>query len=912
MAERSLRRFRLAAPADAFRWRRGVVRPRPASTHQRSSGAPSPLVRLAAVPEDVVAVVGLIVLSLALFGPHVLGLSTFIGDTDRLEIFLSMRKLEVDAWQTMGRVPAWSDFMPLGIPTYGLHWLFLGLDPISAVMALFPTERLLRVAGYVTAAHVAAGAIAAYLAIRDVVPSPFSAAVGAALYVCSGFLAQGITQIDSIFAVLIFQPIGLLILRRLRPGRVVPCFLGLSAVVFALVGFTFIQEAAYILIFLGMYACYRGLTTRDWRPVVVLGAAGIVGILLAMPRVGTVFEVLQEVSRTTSIQTTCPCEVLRWFDDGIFGRDMGEAYSLGNSINLHEGLQLYTSTFAAAGVLTMLLRPRGGPALLAGVGFLLMLVLLAKWMVGTNPVMVGLLIVTGGLSVWAATRPAIGRRLGMQDSFLIRDPDVRFFELFALFAFAVVLTDGMRYLFYLAFFRVDFTHARFSITALLPICMLAAIFVHELFGDPRGSGMSSRRQQLQALAVARVTAVVVVLSLDRLASVAAAALFGPVEQIRLANDYVVLTHEIGRVVATGAVFIVVLWANWLARHVRLTRPIHAIRLRRSGAGDPQPRPLGRLLPAYILGCLMVAQAFANVYVQLNGEQTQTYPVPFVGNNSFTAPADVLRSPSATARQAIRERLEVDAYRSIVVSAPDGYPSYGTPSELGHASFIAPFWGLRLVNGYPLLNRRLAALPWPPVSLTLRSVSFPDQRAIPWPLLSVLNVKYAVVASPSLLFNVPATPRSAGRGASPGDLTILENPLPVVPRAFFAATIVPGAPIGTGPRRPVTSDELGGILPADPTRESMVEGLPASRSFETTAASIQAAYQGDRVQIQVEPAQTERFLVVNELYHPGWHAYADGREITVWPTNVVMRGVLVPPGATRIEMRFEPFFRSGLA
>jgi len=36
------------------------------------------------------------------------------------------------------------------------------------------------------------------------------------------------------------------------------------------------------------------------------------------------------------------------------------------------------------------------------------------------------------------------------------------------------------------------------------------------------------------------------------------------------------------------------------------------------------------------------------------------------------------------------------------------------------------------------------------------------------------------------------------------------------------------------------------------------------------------------------------------------------ELKVWPTNVVMRGVLVPPGVSQIEMHFEPFFFSRTA
>ena len=112
-------------------------------------------------------------------------------------------------------------------------------------------------------------------------------------------------------------------------------------------------------------------------------------------------------------------------------------------------------------------------------------------------------------------------------------------------------------------------------------------------------------------------------------------------------------------------------------------------------------------------------------------------------------------------------------------------------------------------------------------------------------------------------------------------------------------------------------ELDGVIPADPTRESIVEGLDGPLTLGSAAGAIQADYSvPDRIRIQVEPAETQRFLVLNELYHPSWHAYASGpagrTELTVYPTNVVMRGVLVPPGASEIELRFEPFIQSRLA
>src|SRR6266536_1892752 len=214
-------------------------------------------VRVAFGRADALAMLVLAVLSVALFGPHVLGLGTFIGNSDRLHSFLNVRELVVHAFQTVGRVPAWTDLSFMGLPVYGLHWMFPGLDGVAAVMALFPEQAVFRVAGYVSAAYVVCAALAAYLLIRDVVRSPFPALIGAALYVCSTFAVHRISQVDSAFAVLIFQPIGLLILRRLRTGRLAIGFVGLVAVVVGLAGFTFLQETAYMLIFLGLYACYR-------------------------------------------------------------------------------------------------------------------------------------------------------------------------------------------------------------------------------------------------------------------------------------------------------------------------------------------------------------------------------------------------------------------------------------------------------------------------------------------------------------------------------------------------------------------------------------------------------------------------------------------------------------------------------
>ena len=61
--------------------------------------------------------------------------------------------------------------------------------------------------------------------------------------------------------------------------------------------------------------------------------------------------------------------------------------------------------------------------------------------------------------------------------------------------------------------------------------------------------------------------------------------------------------------------------------------------------------------------------------------------------------------------------------------------------------------------------------------------------------------------------------------------------------------------------------------------------------------------GDRLTLQFPASPGKRFLVVNEMWDPGWAAFVDGHEVPVYATNVVMRGVLVPEGASQVVLQY---------
>jgi hypothetical protein len=182
--------------------------------------------------------------------------------------------------------------------------------------------------------------------------------------------------------------------------------------------------------------------------------------------------------------------------------------------------------------------------------------------------------------------------------------------------------------------------------------------------------------------------------------------------------------------------------------------------------------------------------------------------------------------------------------------------------------------------------------------------------LPWKLLAALNVKYLVTVDRSLWYN-PA-PGGADPPLDPATMKITENPDPVTPRAFFAARVSPAGPTprlaGDDGKRPAPNDPPI----EEPARHSVAEGLDAERQF-STAGPIDATFDGDHVLVRVDPAAEDRFLVLNELYHPAWQAQVDGAPATIYPTNLVMRGILVPAGATTVELRYVPFLlsRAGL-
>ncbi|HEV3255773.1 MAG TPA: hypothetical protein VG013_02720 [Gemmataceae bacterium] len=789
-----------------------------------------------------------------LFRLHLTGRALFIGNSDRLNTMLNILGFYAESLRR-GKVTAWDETMFGGFNALALPYTFP--TPLAWLEAVAGKEHLFFIAGIGSCLLLAAAGCAAYAFIRDVCGHPFAALVGAVLYQFSALTTLKVSQNDMSFAVLIVIPLMMLLLRRIRPGNSVRSFLGLAALFACLLTCMFLQKAAYALMLGGGYVLWRSLRLRAGIPRAELPQAGAEGAFhLSL--------VLRDW-RPVAIGGAAFLVALA----ASFPRllTVGEEMKLAQRSESPPQLSLaeYSQHVAAGQQIPWYVAVRW----------------LDDGLFGRFPaesrqkgnrlnLNEGMLLYTSIFTVFLLIAGLLrfpGRWLALRE-------DASYLFYFLLFGIAVIAFPPATYLVYRLFLRWDFFHARILVACILPLATLVALVVRDFLG--KGPvGLPRGRTVLTGATVLTLAAVVVLAGdyLRRAGSrswIDAAGVFGGNQLL------------LGPVLRVGLALLVVV-AVCL---------IHAFAKR---------RPALRWAVGSLLGLLLILDAADSANFRLNGQQNRPQYHPYRGDNPLIADPGAFRLPSAAARAAFARRLETEHYRSVVL----GNPSESLPFSACH---LSQFWGLRLIDGYMSgVPRTLAVLPWTgecqPSAFT-RFIAISPLRSIPWRVLALLNVKYAICVNQAFYTNQAPARAGASRETQPDDIEIRENPEPVVPRYFFAA--------GTEPVK--TVEEAVGNLFADPNRladvqrTSYVEGLEGPRQF-ATAGAVTVAGAGDRLEIAVEPSDQPRFLVLNENPHPCWHAYAGSAEIPVYRTNVVMRGLLIPPGVFHVTLEFTPFVLS---
>jgi hypothetical protein len=747
------------------------------------------------------------------------GGATWIGNPDHLVYDKLMQHYvrgivggHIDAWNEREML-GYDSFIHPGIFPTPLTWLtaFLFDGP-----NLYATESKIAVVLLVLAG------LAALAFLRTIGSGWFEAAVGAACYeLCLLTIFKVSQQIDASFAEFAVLPLILIFVHNVRRERAVVFFFGLVLLMAAMLHFMSLQLVAYGFMLVGSYALWRSCSTAGTAPLFLVAGAVIVATVIASPRALGIAHSLQQYSRLAGsvdlstfeglyyFQNIRPHEILRWFDQTIFGIGSADATRLNNNINLSEGFLLATS--AAVPLLLVLAMPR----------------LHGRW---------------GGL-------------------LLARVQDTAFWFWALMFTVLVVVWKPMGYLLYLLFLRQDFTHARILIAGLLPLCALIAIIMGQL--NPNAKSIA----RLLGIIAGLVTAGVLEITVRRYSGTI------PLESLGLfseaPNPMAVRVDALMRIAWTLAVS-----AALVCLTLALRTP------RRDFAGVTHAA----------LGALIVGQAFLAADLQVNGPQTHTPDAPFKDGDMYMAEPGEFRIPSAHQIAELHARVGKD--RVVLVCNPDVAGGFCA----GH---IPETWKIPAADGYYALAvpDRLRKLAWGKRA-QLRTISFTSEQDLVWPLLGFLNVGTALIATNEFYKNFS----SDGGPADIARLQMIENPAPVLPRAFLAAAADP-----VRDATDASAKIFDGDYPRDVQQRSFVEGLEAADIYDS-AGDVTIAGTGDRLEFDVSATAGKRLLVVNDLFFPGWRAFVDGTEAPILAANVLMRAVLLPPDAKTVVMLYEPFVR----
>jgi hypothetical protein len=121
-------------------------------------------------------------------------------------------------------------------------------------------------------------------------------------------------------------------------------------------------------------------------------------------------------------------------------------------------------------------------------------------------------------------------------------------------------------------------------------------------------------------------------------------------------------------------------------------------------------------------------------------------------------------------------------------------------------------------------------------------------------------------------------------------------LRVAPRVLVPATLLAAA----------SREEAARSFPKWSPTTAVVEapiGELARRQGGRATAEI-ALYQPGRVEIDVV-AEGHALVVLTDTWDRGWYAEVDGDGVPIWPTDVLFRGVPVPPGPSRLVLTYQP-------
>lgn len=441
--------------------------------------------------------------------------------------------------------------------------------------------------------------------------------------------------------------------------------------------------------------------------------------------------------------------------------------------------------------------------------------------------------------------------------------ELKFFGIFLVGTIAVICIKPIYWLVYLLFGKIDFYHTRIMVAGLPPLVALvgaALVRLHARAAPPPGIPL---RHAFGAIA-AGIGAALAVHLLTSLVS---------------PTDYLLLPGGRWHWVADPNLVLHIRWQALVAVSLSALITFASFWAARRRAGPPY-----FATAAIFLGVMTAAQAMMSAHYQLSGPHTSNL-IPFASGNSWHPFRRDFHSPTPEERNRLRSILEQPIYRSAIVQSDDAAGSL-------LANSIASFYGIDVIDGYLSgVPRNLAWLPWGANVLRLRQIHFSRTDDLPWRTFALTGVKHVWEVDRHVFTKDP------NRFAAS---KFLSNPLPVVPRIFFPQQLI-AAPSNHSCEEWMLHGSNGLRINVESTSIVCAPAVPVAGGSATDIRSTE--FQPGQIKLTLRSTATDRFVVLNERWHPGWSAKANAHDIRIYETNGFMMGIPIPAHTTSVILRF---------
>jgi len=142
-------------------------------------------------------------------------------------------------------------------------------------------------------------------------------------------------------------------------------------------------------------------------------------------------------------------------------------------------------------------------------------------------------------------------------------------------------------------------------------------------------------------------------------------------------------------------------------------------------------------------------------------------------------------------------------------------------------------------------------------------------------------------------------------------TMVYENLQAMPRAWLVPEVISAKPNQV--LEAIQSSRLPDGRTYKPEQVALVEAPLRFKAQNPDVAATAEIISLSNSQIEIQTDSTSpAFLVLSDVYYPGWRATIDGKTTPIFQTNYVLRGVQVPAGKHRVTFEFNPVsFHIGL-